>query len=614
MELLEVAERDNAGLAADNASLASEAVALAERAEAAEAALASTLAERDEALRERDGAVAERDGLASDVEALQERVGRLVERIAELNARLWSPSSERGPRLRDVAPGQLSLFNDIEAAAAGDSAEPEPGSGREGDGAKAKAKGRRRRGKAKPRNRIEDLEVAGDPVDHLPDELTCPECGGDLVPMGYDVVREVEYVPARLMVTEHRVWKYVCPECSRANAEDGGETRAVLVRAERPALVLPGTLATPSLLARAIGLKYEWGMPVNRVWRQLDEIGLPVARNTLCGWVISAWQTRLSALEARVWERVRGGPVLQVDETTVQVLKEPDRRPSSLSYMWVAVSGELAGPDDPVGAHFEYHPTRKHEIARKLLEGCDCGCVTDGYGAYDDPVPGVRNSRCLTHIRRPFAAIVKSVGADAARAAGSLALEATERIAAIYAIENTLRDLAPDERAEARRLRVLPLMTSLYWWCVQSRAQAAPGSALARALAYAVENIDRMGPYLFDGRVPVDNNHAERTIRPFAVGRKAWLFSDTVAGAEASAGLYSIVLSARMNGLSGTRYVKWALTELTAATPSDDEGWERLMPWSDEARAACAPRPGDEEPPDPAEAILEVDPETLNPG
>ena len=622
---LAVLSRDNEALASENAALAADAAEAARRAADAEGPLASRVrsleSERDALAGRVAELEAERDELAGRVDALQGDKCALIDRITAMNAERWKPRSERGPK---ILPGQaaLSLFNDVEAAAEGESADPAAAvdetatddangtdDGTEGEDKPRKARKKGKKRAKRPTPNIDDLEVT-EVVDHVLDDLECPVCGAELEPMLYESSKTLVYVPARLEVIEHRTWKYVCRECYKTSQETGGETKSTFVRAEKPALPLPGSIASASLLAHVLEQKYMWAMPINRIWRQLADMGLPVCRQTLCQWVINTWEWLLEPFESEVWRRtVAEQPVLQVDETTVQVLREPDRTPEQTSYMWVAATGELCA--ERPAAHFEYHPSRKYEVARELLGGFRGHVVSDGYGAYDHLWPEMTNSRCGMHMRRGFAKFVKAVGEDACRAAGSLALEVVGLWARIYKIEGSLRDLSPEERLGARLERVLPLLDSMYDMLSERRDQCAPGQ-LRNAVDYSLENLARMGPYLRDGRVPIDNGHAERMIRPFAIGRRNWLFSSSVRGAEASAGIYSIVATAGMNGLHAGRFLEWLIGELAQGVPTDEAGWDRLMPWSESVPESCRLRDG-EPTADADDPIVDVDPEILNP-
>ena len=517
---------DNESLARENAALAADAAEAARAAEAMRAERDSAIADRDAALAERDKAVAERDALREEAEVLEARINTLGDQIVVLQRYAFGSKSERlreAAARRKVCPGQMALvFNEVEALAAADADEVEGESdadeaeGAEGEG---EAKGRKRTRRPKTPidfSKWEDFTTVE--THDIPEgERFCPQCGAALEEMGHDTVREFKYVPGHIEVTEHQVLKYVCPECSKANQEDGGETKAVIVRAEPPALPLPGTHASASLLAHIIRQKYEFALPVYRIHKDLSQIGLPKSRQTMCKWVNSTWETLLRPLEDEMWRQMRERPVLQMDETTVQVLKEPGRKPQTKSYMWVAVTAEACGPP---GVHFEYHPGRHHHIAHDMVGDLACTLVTDGYGAYDEVGDRVVNSRCLYHIRKPFAEIVMALGGlEAAHACGSAAAVAVEIIGELFDLEGEFKGMGPEERARARCERSWPVMLRLVEWAARTREDAVPRSKLANGVTYLIDNVNRMGPWLTDGRVPIDNIRAERAIRPFTVGR-----------------------------------------------------------------------------------------------
>ena len=382
------------------------------RTAALEAALADALAQRDALARDNEQLAAENARLAADAaraerglaEARRE-LDKLVEQIALANARMWGRRSEK------AAPGQLSLFNDVEACAA----EPEPPSRR------------RARPGRKPGSRDDWSGLEAVVVDHVLGEggepPSCPSCGSPMADMGYEVKRVVRMVPAHLVVEEHRVHKYVCRPCA-----DRSEPGAI-ARAEGPALPLPGTAASPELLAHVVRQKYELAMPVNRVASDLRaQQGLPLTRQTLCNWVLSAWERWLSLIYGLVREKVLAGGVVHCDETTVQCLKEPGRSPSSRSYVWLYCTPPRAAEQ---AFCFEYRPTRSHDNPRRFLAGWSGTLMADGYQAYDGLGPGVLRVSCLAHIRRRFHDIVRCGRGPGllARAQAPVAWEAIDRIA-----------------------------------------------------------------------------------------------------------------------------------------------------------------------------------------
>ena len=557
-------------LSKDNEALAAENRRLAEELARADAEWAAKLAELEA---RKDRAYAQ----------LKSEHDKLVELVKMANARHFGARSER------VLPHQISLFNDLEACAPAPPPDPAP-----------EPEARKRR---KPKKKVDWARFETVVIEHdLPEEeRRCPACEHAMEPMGYEVKREFVYVPAHVEVREHRVAKYVCRECSKANAEDGGETPAQIVEAPGPALPLPGTWASAELLAYVMKQKYQLAMPIYRIAGDLSsQQGLPVSRQTMAGWVIDAYDRWLSMLYSLMREEARSRMVLHIDETSVQVLKEPKRKPQSKSYMWLFAGA--ACDERPVYV-FEYHPTRGKSVLQSFLAGWSGYIVTDGYAVYDDPPEGVKRVGCIVHVRRNFYKIVQSIGADKAETAGSVALEALGRIQGIVAADNELDELEPDARKAARLEKVKPLMEGFLAWAVEMRGgYAAPGMKLYQALDYAIEQWPAVMTALEDGRLPIDNNRAEQAIRPFAVGRRNWLFSDTQAGAHASAGIYSVVTTARANGLKTYEYLEWVLSEMPKAEAAGDLDPSRFLPWSPDVPERCRA------PEDETEALFEDKP------
>lgn len=538
---VESLSRDNERLAADNAKLARDA-----------AELARVPAELERELREELAAVkAERD--------------RLVEMVRLANQRFFGCRSEK------VVPDQLSLFNDMEAAADDSAPEPEPGP----------SKPRRRGGK----RRIDFSKLEQVVVRHeLPEgERGCPECGGPLEEFKVEVTYSLRMVPAHLVAERNERAVYRCPACCAANAA-GEDAPAPIVRAPMPAMPIKGSFATPSLIAYVLNGKYSNALPLYRMERDFECLGAPISRQNMANWAMRAWELWLSRLRARMKELLLQGDIVHADETEVQVLREPGREAKCKSRMWL-----FAAPacDRPIFI-YEYNPTRSGKVAEGFLRGWSGWLVTDGYRPYFTLENGgkIENVACMVHIRRRFAEIVKSVGGDAkAEAACSVALAARRRIDAMFAADSSFDGMAAAGDFEGRRLGrnrdLKPLMEDFSTWAQARRAEASPRMALDKALRYAVDYWPYAMNALGDGRLELDNNLAERAIKPFVIGRKNFLFSDTPRGAEASAGIYSVVTTAKANGLNPRKYLEWLLMEMpNAEDPGDPAYLDTLMPWS----------------------------------
>ena len=554
MAQVESLSRDNERLARDNAELsraASEAMrAPARLAEELRAELAAVKAERD----------------------------RLIELVRLSNQRFFGCRSEK------VVPDQLSLFNDMEAAADGS---PEP--------AFADAvppKPRKRGGKRKvDYSKLEQVVVRHE----LPaGSRECPECGAGLEEFKVEVTYSLRMVPAHLVAERHERAVYRCPECCGANAA-GAETPAAIVRAPMPRPPIRGSFATPSLIAYIVNGKYSNSLPLYRMERELGCLGAEISRQNMANWVMRAWELWLSRLRARMRERLLAGDIVHADETEVQVLREPGREAKRKSRMWLFASPSC---DHPIYV-YEYNPTRSGKVAEDFLRGWSGWLVTDGYRPYFalDNGGEVRNVACLVHIRRKFAEIVKLAGGDAkAEGAGSVALAARRRIDAMFAADSRFDEMAAAGEWERRRLGrerdLRPLMEEFFIWAQAGRMEATPRMALDKALEYAVKYWPYAMGALDDGRLPLDNNLAERGIKPFVIGRKNFLFSDTPRGAEASAGMCSIVVTAKTNGLNPRKYVQWLLEEMPNAENPDDPAYlDSLMPWSESVPAEIRLKP-----------------------
>ena len=566
------------GLALENASLRS-------IVEVQEETLSELMAARDALL----GRLEETDALYRELKDTYENLSvafaRLMERLKFQNARMWCPKSEH----TDASQlSFLSLFNDAEQAAEEDG--EAQGQTLEGQEEKACASPRKRGG---GRRRLDVGDLSCTVVEHELEDASCPECGHALKDMRVEVTRRLHYRPAELWVEEHRRHVYVCPECSKANAR-GEERPSAIVRAEVPAAPLGKSPASSDLIAHVVHERYERAMPLRRIELDLSHLGGDISRTDLANWVIASSKLYFIPLADRLLFHLRALEVIHADETSVKVLKEPDRSATSTSYMWVLTSS----PPDPPIQLFTYAPTRSSSVIEELLPGWSGFLMTDGYAPYHSLGPGVINVGCLAHVRRKFADIVRVLGKSAE---GKVAREAVSRLDQMFALDRGLKNLSVGERKEERLLKLSPLMEAFGIWAGARRAEAADGFALAKALDYALNQWPFVENVLLDGRLELSNNRCERAIRPFTLGRKASLFSDTPKGAAASAACYSIVATARANGLSATRYVEWVLDELASLGAPAGEALDAFMPWAlgipeeirmDEAERRAAARDG----------------------
>ena len=578
-----------------------------------EAALADATAKAALLARDNERLAADNDRLQYGNSSLELEVASLKSALAQSRAEfekvvsmlMLANARAYGARSEKVRPGQLSLFNDMEAAFEPDAAEPAP----EDVAAPAKP--------AKPRKRRECVDWSK--YDTVVVEHGFgggnPACGSEMAPMGYQVKRVFKIRPAHVYVEEHRQAKAVCRACSHANGADGGETPVQIVRAGMPAVTpVEGSCASASLVAYVMDRKYCMGMPLYRISGDLRATcGLTVTRQAMAGWVIGSWEAWLSPVRGLMKSQLTAHSRLHIDETRIQVLKEPGRKPESMSWAWVFCT---AGRDGPPIYIFKYDPSRGHEVPDAFLpEGWEGTIVTDGHRAYNALMDKRKGSivrvSCLVHILRKFKDVLKGVRKPVRDSAAERAIA---MIDLMFAVDNEFEELPADERREKREERLRPLMDEFSEWLAGIAPQVEEGTLLHKAVVYAQNQIPYLYNALSDGDLPIENNRAEQAIRPFALGRRSWLFSDTQAGAEASCGIYSIATTARANGLMPMRYLEWLLTELPNTPGADDPSvLERFMPWSPEVPESCRMTPAEAAEPDPmAEPLVDVDPNALD--
>ena len=491
----------------------------------------------------RDAVIAEHEGL----------IERLREQLQLLVSQRFGASSEK------VAEAQLGLFNEAEFLAEGEAEEESVESGTEVAGY--------RRGQPKRKPLPTHLPRVN--IEHpLPEaERMCPRHGVALERFDEVTSEQLDIVPATVQVLRHIRGKYRCPCCA-------GHIRT----APMPAQPIAKSLASAGLLAYVATAKFVDAIPLYRQHAQLERIGFAVSRTTLASWMVRLGQL-VQPLVNLLRDELLARPYLQMDETTVQVLKEPGKAPESTSYLWAQLSP---------GAHpivlFDYDATRAGAVPVRLLEGFTGTVHTDGYTGYDAVVAanGLERLYCWAHARRKFVEVVKSLGLNPNKLPAKpppkarRALRALGFIKTLYTIERRIREQPPDERLRARATESVPVLEKLRAWLDDAKPKVPPETALGRAMAYLDRHWAGLARAFEHGHTDIDTNRVENAIRPFCVGRKGWLFCDTVAGAKASANLYSLIETAKANGLEPYRYLRHVFTELPKAESLAD--FEALLP------------------------------------
>jgi transposase len=390
-------------------------------------------------------------------------------------------------------------------------------------------------------------------------------CGAALQEIGAETSEQLDYVPAKVQVIRHVRPKYACACC-----HSGVKIAPV------PVHVLPRSNAAPGLLAHLITAKYVDSLPLHRQETIFARHGVSLPRATQAAWIIAVAQ-QLQPLVNLMDERLRASGYIRIDETPVQVLNSA-KPANSEHWMWVRV----AGPPGQRLILFDYDASRGSHVAERLLDGASGYVQSDGYAVYDGVTARLQLTHvgCFAHARRRFFEAIQALPKPQQKH-DTAAHQIVRRIDALYAIERELKSLSPESRLLERQRKAVPLLDALHEFARSLEQQTLPSGKLGEALAYLLKQWSKLVRYVEDGRLAIDTNLAENAIRPFALGRRNWLFADTVKGAKASAALYGIIETAKANGLEPYAYLRQLLEQLPHARTVAD--FEALLPFATSA-------------------------------
>lgn len=411
-------------------------------------------------------------------------------------------------------------------------------------------------------------------------ERVCPHDGAALREIGVEATEQLDIIPQQVRVIRHERVKYACPCC------DGGMRLAA-----RPAQVIPKGLFTESALAWIATSKYLDGLPLYRQAALLGRFGgTDISRNTVAGSIVRLGQA-VQPVVNLLRDELLDAPLVFGDETELQVLKEPGRSAQAKSYVWAQMT-DGSGKDGtgPPIRLFSYSPSRSTATAMTLYAGIRAGAVlmTDGYEVYDKVAltHDLVHLACWAHCRRYFHDALQALPKDK-RGPEQLAARFIALIGKLYQIEAQAKrdgiDLA--ELTRRRQRESARVLLDIEMLLLANLHAVLPKSLLGQALHYLALQWNKLKRYVEDGRYSIDNNVQENAIRPFCVGRRNWLFADTVAGANASANLYSLLQTCRVNGIDGFRYLRSLLLALPNARTVDD--YADLLPWRMKLAAAA---------------------------
>ena len=493
----------------------------------------------------------------------------VLEQMADLKRHRFARSTEKHEIEDQISfmevDGKIVFFNEAEAVAAEENALEEP------EGV-SRTKPKKKQGK-----REEDLE--GLPVVVVEHSMTDGELEDKFGKDGWkqlpdEVYRRYSFTPAKVEVEEHHVKVYA------------GKKTVEIVKAEHPECLLRGSLVSPSLEAAVMNAKYVNAVPLYRQEQEFERYGLHISRQNMANWTIQCADRYLAVLYDYLHEKLYSYHVLQADETPVLVNK--DGRPAGAkSYMWVYRTGRMYTERQIV--LYEYRKTRNASHPREFLKDFNGVCVTDGYQVYhtiEGEREDLRIAGCWSHARRRFDEAVKALPKQKQK--DSRAYLALTMIQAIYQEEKQLKDLPAVERKNRRQLRVKPMVEAYFTWVRENLPKVPPKSKTWEGFHYSLNQEKYLKVFLDDGEVPMDNNAAEQSIRGFCIGKKNWVMIDTIAGAKASAIIYSIAETAKANNLKPYDYFEYLLTEIPKHLDDTDRSFlDDLLPWSPSLPANC---------------------------
>ena len=482
----------------------------------------------------------------------------LLEQLGLAKKREFGSSSER---IREELMDQLAFsLNEAEAYAYGTkSATPEQ--------IAVKAHARKRQSGS-----VTDIVPEGTPTEVVEHRLSneeriCASCGTVMEEIGKEVHRSLQMEPARFWVREDVYYTYACKKCE----EETGE--ANILKTPKQPVLCPGSFASAEAVAHIMTQKFVMYSPLYRLEQEFNREGLKLSRQTMANWMLNTSDTWLRPIYDVLHRNLCKEPVLHGDETTLQVLKESGKAAASKSYMWLYRTSGCA--ESPI-VLYEYQPSRKAVHAEEFLKGFSGWLHADGYQGYHKLPENIRVVGCWAHARRKFDEALQTLPKEDRK--GSLAATGECYCTRLFQLEESFAELTPEERYAKRLEQEKPVLDALLAWANETISKTAPKSALGKALYYLLEQWPYLVRYLEDGRLELSNNRAERSIKPFVMGRKNWLFANTPAGAQSSAVTYSLIETAKENELDPYRYLLWVLQSAPVLSQADEFWAEKLLP------------------------------------
>lgn len=494
-------------------------------------------------LKEYNNLIAQNKKLAQDLEWLKES-------IKLNNRKMFGSSSEK---TEDSA--QLNVFNEAEEFA--DIRKPEP--------ELEEVKSHYRKKRTKKDRLPEDLPVEIVEYRLNEDEQSCPNCGEELHEMGKEVVREeLKIIPAQAVIVQHVRYTYSCRNCEKTGTE------VPVIKAPVKNAVIKGGFASPEAVAYIMTQKYLMDIPLYRQENDFKRRDILLSRQTMANWIMKSSEDWLKPVYDALHKKLVSCTTAHADETTVQVLKEPGKKPQSKSYMWLYRTGQYE--KDQI-ALYDYRSSRNAQHAQNFLKGFSGYLHCDGFQAYKK-LANVTLVQCLAHSRRKFdeaLTCLKEEERKDSKAAIGLAY-----CNKLFKIEKDIEDMSPEEKYIKRQDLSKPVLDGFYAWL--NSFTPAKQSHLGNAVTYTLNQWQNLQNYLLDGRLNICNNSAEHLAKSFALCRKNFLFSNTPRGAEASATVMSIIETAKLNKIDSFKYLTYIFKTAPQLDMTKEEDVEKLLP------------------------------------
>ena len=513
---------------------------------------------KDEQLSSKDEEI---DNHKKEIQQLKKEIEFLKGVISNRNKKIFGSSSEK------IDTNQLSLFNEAEKHSDSKVEEPTLEEITYKRVKKTNITGKKDN-LANLERKVIEHKLEGD-------DLKCKTCGDGLVEIGIKSKKEIiKYIPAKLIVEEHIMYSYVCKSCEKESIESN------IISTKAPKTIFYNSMASNELIAHTITLKYQHSMPLYRQQAYFDMMGATLSRQTLCNWTMAAAKI-LEPIYNYMKEDLLKRNYIHADETTLKVINDNGKDSNSKKYMWLYMSET----DNRPVIIYDYQSTRSSSCPRNFLRDYNGYLQTDGYSGYNS-VSGATRIYCLAHIRRKFHEIVLNLSKEALKE--SRAIIGFNYCEQIYKLEKELRETYSNDltyydiRYKERNEKLTIILDNFSEYINKEIPEALPRSPLGKALEYAKKHLTSLKNVLLDGSLEVDNNAAEREIKPFVIGRKNFLFANTAKGATSSANLYSIIETAKANKLVIERYLVYLFDNLIQIDTSDSESLGNLMPWSNQ--------------------------------